>query len=37
MPYSPILVRPMKEELTSIGFLDLTTPEAVDRFLAERS
>ena len=31
MPYSPLLVRPMREELTSAGFSELTTPEQVDR------
>lgn len=36
MPYSPLLVRPMREELTSAGFAELFTPEDVDRFLAER-
>jgi putative YphP/YqiW family bacilliredoxin len=36
MPYSPILVRPMKEELTSVGFQDLSTPEAVDAFLGSK-
>ncbi len=28
--YPPELVAPMKEELTSVGFKDLTTPEKVD-------
>ena len=37
MPYSPLMVRPMKEELTSAGFEDLTTAAAVDAFLAEKS
>ena len=37
MPYSPLMVRPMKEELTSAGFADLSTPAAVDAFLAEKS
>lgn len=36
MPYSPLMVRPMKEELTSVGFEDLTTPEQVDAFLSPR-
>jgi putative YphP/YqiW family bacilliredoxin len=31
------MVRPMKEELTSAGFEDLTTAAAVDAFLAEKS
>ncbi len=30
MPYSPLLVRPMKEELTAIGFKELLTPQDVD-------
>jgi putative YphP/YqiW family bacilliredoxin len=34
MPYSPLLVRPMREELTAAGFEELRTPEEVDRFLA---
>ncbi len=29
--YPPELVAPMKEELTSVGFEDLTTPELVDK------
>ena len=36
MPYSPLLVRPMKEELTDAGFEDLVTPDDVDRFLGEK-
>ncbi len=35
MPYSPLLIRPMREELTSAGFSELTTAEAVDRLLDE--
>lgn len=35
MPYSPLLVRPMKEELTSLGFDELLTPEDVDAFMGE--
>ncbi|WP_331769022.1 BrxA/BrxB family bacilliredoxin (plasmid) [Embleya sp. NBC_00888] len=30
MPYSPLLVKPMKEELTKIGFKELLTAEEVD-------
>jgi putative YphP/YqiW family bacilliredoxin len=30
MPYSPLLVKPMKEELTSIGFKELLTADEVD-------
>jgi putative YphP/YqiW family bacilliredoxin len=37
MPYSPLLVRPMKEELTAIGFEELLTPEDVDAFMAQDS
>ena len=33
MPYNPIMVRPMREELTSVGFEELRTPEDVDRFI----
>jgi putative YphP/YqiW family bacilliredoxin len=32
-----MLVQPMREELTAIGFEELRSPEDVDRFLAERS
>ena len=37
MPYSPLLVKPMREELTSAGFLELQSAEDVDRFMAEKS
>lgn len=37
MPYSPMIVSPMKEELTAIGFEELLTPEDVDRFMADKS
>ncbi|MFB6258003.1 MAG: BrxA/BrxB family bacilliredoxin [Flavobacteriales bacterium] len=33
--YPQELVAPMKEDLTTEGFQDLTTPEEVDRFLNE--
>ncbi len=36
MPYSPILVRPMREELVSAGVRELLTPEDVDTFMAEK-
>lgn len=36
MPYSPMLVRPMREELTSAGFEELNSAEEVERFMAER-
>jgi putative YphP/YqiW family bacilliredoxin len=37
MPYSPLLVRPMREELTSIGVKELLTPADVDTFMAEKT
>lgn len=37
MPYSPMIVQPMKEELTSIGFQELLSPEDVDHFMEEES
>ena len=36
MPYDNLLVQPMREELTSIGFQDLLSPEDVDGFMAEK-
>ncbi len=33
MLYDPFLVQPMRDELTSIGFKELRTPEEVDREL----
>lgn len=33
MPYSPLLVKPMREELTSIGFQELMTADDVDRWM----
>lgn len=30
MPYPEFLIAPMREELTSLGFAELRTPEAVD-------
>ena len=35
--YPPELVAPMKEELTSVGFEELTTPEQVDNALSPDS
>jgi len=35
MPYSPLLVRPMREELLAAGFDELRTAEDVDAFLQE--
>lgn len=37
MPYDPLLVRPMREELTSIGVRELTTEEEVDAFFSEKA
>lgn len=36
MPYSPLMVNPMKQELTSIGFEELTTAAEVDGFMSEK-
>ncbi len=36
MPYDNLLVQPMREELTSIGFQNLLSPEDVDGFMAEK-
>ena len=33
MRYSPIMVQPMREDLTRLGFEELLTPEAVDAVL----
>lgn len=35
MPYSPLLVRPMREELTSIGVHELVTAADVDTFMEQ--
>jgi putative YphP/YqiW family bacilliredoxin len=37
VPYSELLVRPMREELTSAGVKELRTPEEVDAFMNETS
>jgi len=34
MPYPPMMVAPMREELTRLGFHELTTPAEVDREVA---
>ena len=36
MPYSELLVRPMREELTSAGVQELRTAEEVDAFMSEK-
>jgi putative YphP/YqiW family bacilliredoxin len=37
MPYPPMMVQPMRDELTKVGFRELKTPEEVDRAVAEAS
>lgn len=37
MPYSPLLVKPMREELTSLGIQELLTAEQVDQWMNEKS
>jgi putative YphP/YqiW family bacilliredoxin len=37
MPYSPMLVKPMREELTQIGVQELLTPADVDAFMNEKT
>ena len=36
MPYSPLLVKPMREELTSAGVQELLTAQDVDNFMNEK-
>jgi putative YphP/YqiW family bacilliredoxin len=36
MPYDPMFVQPMREELTRVGFEELRRPEDVDRAVAHR-
>ena len=36
MPYSPMLVKPMREELASAGVEELLTPADVDRWMGQR-
>lgn len=35
MPYDPMFVQPMREELTRVGFEELRRPEDVDRAVAQ--
>ncbi len=35
MPYDPMLVQPMRDELTRLGFVELRRPEDVDREVGE--
>ncbi|MFF7476774.1 BrxA/BrxB family bacilliredoxin [Streptomyces sp. NPDC008092] len=37
MPYSPMLVKPMKEELTEIGFKELLSAKDVDAAMADQA
>ena len=37
MPYSELLVRPMREELTSAGVKELRTPQEVDAFMNDKT
>lgn len=37
MPYSPMLVKPMREELTQVGVKELLTPADVDAFMNEKT
>ena len=34
MPYPPLMVQPMREELKRLGFMELSTPDDVDREIA---
>lgn len=37
MPYPEIMIRPMREDLTRLGFEELRTPEAVDETIRNSS
>ena len=37
MPYDPVLVQPMREDLTTVGISELETEEAVDQFMTDKS
>lgn len=37
MPYPEIMIRPMREDLTRLGFEELKTPEAVDETIRNSS
>jgi putative YphP/YqiW family bacilliredoxin len=37
MPYDPMMVKPMREELTRLGVKELTTAADVDQLLASKS
>ncbi|WP_255578405.1 BrxA/BrxB family bacilliredoxin [Chitinophaga sp. sic0106] len=35
MPYSPLLIKPFKEELTGVGVQELLTPQDVDKVMEQ--
>ena len=35
MPYDPVLVQPMRDELVRIGVTELTAPDDVERFMGD--
>nr|WP_295865185.1 BrxA/BrxB family bacilliredoxin [uncultured Chitinophaga sp.] len=35
MPYSPLLIKPFRDELTEVGVQEMLTPEAVDKVMAQ--
>ncbi len=37
MPYDPVMVQPMRDELTAIGVTELTDGAAVDAFLGDKT
>jgi len=37
MPYNPVLVQPMREELIKIGITELITADAVDKFMSQKT
>ncbi len=37
MPYSQLMVQPMRDEVVRLGVEELRTPEAVDAFLADQT
>jgi len=36
VPYPELMIKPMREELTSLGFLELRSAEEVESFMTER-
>jgi len=37
VPYSSLIVNPMRQELTAVGFQELMTPDEVDAFMNEKA